>query len=69
MPSIEHNGESWIRLVDHIYLTSKEKEEAVQKERERIQSIADHLIPIQNQKEHNNAVLKLNNIITPTDTV
>lgn len=29
MPSIEHNGEQWIRMVDHVNLTEIERQQAV----------------------------------------
>jgi len=35
-PSIEHNGEYWIRVVDHIALTDLQLQKAKEEERERI---------------------------------
>ena len=30
MPSIDHNGEAWIRLVDHIELTTRTRRQALE---------------------------------------
>jgi len=67
-------AQAWLETADtqtqdlvFTLLKQKDKETAlaVEKERERVKKIADSLIPIQNEWKHNDAVLRLNNILTP----